>query len=188
MGDDQIIELFFARKQSAVAAAQEAYGKYCHTIAFNILHSPEDAEECVSDTMLRAWQSIPPQRPARLRLFLAKITRNLAFDRYRHDRAAKRGGGEIEAVLDELAECVPSDEDIEADLDRRELSAAISDFLRTQPPRERQVFLRRYFYASPVKDIASEFGLTANHTSVMLRRTRDKLVRYLYEEGYTDET
>lgn len=188
MGDDQIIDLFFARDQSAVAAALEVYGKYCHTVAYNILHSTEDAEECVSDAMLRAWQSIPPQKPNRLRLFLAKITRNLAFDRYRFDRAEKRGGGEIEAVLDELAECIPSGEDIEADIDRRELSAAISDFLRTQPPRERQVFLRRYFYASPVKDIASEFGLTANYTSVMLRRTRDKLIKYLYEEGFTDET
>lgn len=188
MGDDQIIALFFARKQSAIAAAQETYGAYCHTIAFNILHSSEDAEECVSDTMLRAWQSIPPQKPDRLRLFLAKITRNLAFDRYRHDRAAKRGGGEIEAVLDELAECIPSNEDIEADLDRRELSGAISEFLRTQPPRERQVFLRRYFHAAPVKEIAREFGLTANYTSVMLRRTRDKLVKFLNEEGYTNET
>lgn len=184
MDDEQIIGLFFDRNQTAIAAAQDAYGKYCFSIADNILHSSEDAEECVSDTMLRAWLSIPPQHPHRLRLFLGKITRNLAFDRYRHDRALKRGGGEFEAILDELAECVASSEDVEADFDRRALFEAISDFLRNQPVRERQVFLHRYFYAEPIKDIARAFGLNANHTSVLLRRTRAKLVRFLTEEGF----
>lgn len=184
MDDEQIIGLFFARKQSAIAAAQDAYGKYCFSVADNILHSPEDAEECVSDTMLRAWQTIPPQHPYHLRLFLAKITRNLAFDRYRRDHTQKRGGGEFEAILDELAECVASSEDVEADFDRRALFHAMSDFLRSQPVRERQVFLRRYFYAQSVKDIAREFGLSANHTSVLLRRTRARLVNFLTEEGF----
>ncbi len=186
MVDAEIISLFFERSEKAIAAAQETYGAYCFTVAENVLHNREDAEECVSDTMLRAWQSIPPQKPMRLRLFLAKITRNLAFDRYRRDHAEKRGGGEIEAVLDELAECVPSEEDVEADFDRRALAQCISDFLREQPQRERQIFLRRYFYADSVKDIAQEFGLNANHTSVLLRRTRQKLIQYLKKEGYVE--
>lgn len=185
MDDEQIITLFFARDEKALAAAQDAYGKYCFSIAENVLHSREDAEECVSDTMLRAWQSIPPQHPSRLRLFLGKITRNLAFDRYRRSRTLKRGGGEIEAVLDELSECVASNEDVEGDFDRRELSRSISSFLRELPQRDRQIFLKRYFYAEPVKDIAQSLGMNANHTSVILRRVRQKLLDHLEKEGYT---
>lgn len=188
MEDEAIIALFFAREESAISAAQNVYGNYCFSIADSILHSREDAEECVSDTMWRAWNAIPPQRPSRLRLFLGKITRNLAFDRYRRSKAEKRGGGEVETALDELAECIPSEENIEADFDRRALSECISRFLREQPQRERQIFLRRYFYAEPVKEIAKSMGLNANHTSVLLRRTRAKLAAYLKKEGYFHET
>ena len=179
MEDETIIALFFAREQSAISAAQDAYGSYCFSIANQILHSREDAEECVSDTMWRAWNAIPPNRPERLRLFLGKITRNLAFDRYRRMRAEKRGGGEMDAILEELSEVIPAEDNVEEDFDRRELSRCISSFLREQPQRER--------HAEPVKDIARAFGLSANHTSVLLRRTRAKLVVYLKKEGYQHE-
>lgn len=184
MEEEQIIALFWNRNEQAITAAQDAFGSYCFSIAENILHSHEDAEECVSDTWLRAWQSIPPQRPARLRLFLGRITRNLAFDRYRARTAAKRGSGEMEAVLDELGECIASPEDVEQELDKRELQRCINDFLRGLPYRERQMFLRRYYYAEPVKDIAADFGLGSNHASVILKRTRARLLAHLKKEGY----
>lgn len=187
MDDGNIIELFWQRDETAIAEVDEKYGSYCRTIADNILHSHEDAEECVSDTWLRAWQSIPPQRPMRLRLFLAKITRNLAFDRYRQRTAEKRGGGAMEAVLDELAECVADKSDVETEVDGRALRTCISTFLRSLPYRERSLFLRRYFYAEQVNDIAADNDMSANHVSVILRRTRKKLQQYLAKEGFFDE-
>lgn len=188
MNDDQIIDLFWQRQEAAITAAEEAYGSYCFSIADNILHSRQDAEECVSDTWLRAWQSIPPQRPVRLRLFLAKITRNLAFDRYRMHNAAKRGSGEMDAVLEELEECIASPDNVEQEYDRRALQRCINVFLRTLSYRERQIFLRRYFYAESVKEIADTFGIGSNHASVILKRTRAKLRDYLIKEGFLDET
>ncbi len=188
MQDTEIIELYFKRDESAIAMTEKAYGKYCFSIAENILHNPQDSEECVSDALLRAWQSIPPQKPTRLKLFLAKIARNLAFDRYRMRHAEKRSGDEMAVVLDELEECIASSEDIEAEYEQKDLKEIINAFLRTLPVRERQIFLRRYFYAEPVKDIANMFGLNQNHVSVILKRTRKKLGEHLKEEGYFYET
>lgn len=186
MDDEQIIDLFWKRQEAAITAAEETYGSYCFSIAENILHSREDAEECVSDTWLRAWQSIPPQRPVRLRLFLAKITRNLAFDRYRMRSAAKRGSGEIHTVLEELEDCIASTDDVEQEFDRRDLQRSINAFLKTLSYRERQIFLRRYFYAEPVKEIAGDFGIGGNHASVILKRTRSKLREHLKKEGFLE--
>ena len=106
MNDQDILDLYFARSESAISATNEKYGKYCHTVAMNILYSHEDSEECVNDTWLRAWGAIPPKRPAMLRTFLGKITRNLALNRWEHTHAEKRGRGEPAAALDELTECV----------------------------------------------------------------------------------
>lgn len=186
MDDEQIIDLFWKRQEAAISAAEEAYGSYCFSIADNILHSREDSEECVSDTWLRVWQSIPPQRPVRLRLFLAKITRNLAFDRYRMRSAAKRGSGEIDSVLEELEDCIAAPEDVEQEYDRRDLQRCINTFLKTLSYRERQLFLRRYFYAEPVKEIARDFGIGGNHASVILKRTRSKLREHLKKEGFLE--
>ena len=184
MEDMQIIELYFARSQNAVRETEKAYGTYCFIIADNILHNQQDDEECVSDTWLRAWNSIPPQKPARLKLFLGKITRNLAFDRYRQKTAGKRGNGEFNAVLDELAECVASPDDVEKSFDEKMLRQGLNQFLKSLPQRERQIFLKRYFYAESVKNIAEEFQLTANHCTVILKRVRKKLQTYLEEEGF----
>ena len=185
MEENEITELFWRRDERAISEAEKVCGSYCFSIAENILHSREDAEECVSDTLLRAWQSIPPQRPKRLRLFLGRITRNLAFDRYRAGRAAKRGGGEMEAVLEELEDCLASEENVEQSFDRKELQRSVNGFLRALPYRERQIFLRRYYYAEPVSSIAESFGLTGNHTSVILKRTRERLRRHLEKEGFS---
>ena len=183
MDDMQIIELYFARNQDAVKETEKEYGAYCFSIAENILHNQQDSEECLSDTWLRAWNAIPPSRPARLKLLLGKITRNLAFDRYRQKNAEKRNSS-FEAVLDELAECVASPEDVEKSFDAKALREGLNSFLKALPQRERQIFLKRYFYAQSVKEIAREYQMTANHCTVILKRVRKKLQNYLEQEGF----
>ena len=184
MEDMQIIQLYFDRNQDAVTETEKSYGTYCYCIADNILHNQQDSEECVNDTWLRAWNSIPPERPSRLKLFLGRITRNLAFDRYRRNHAHKRGKGEMDAVLDELAECIAGSEDVEQAFDAKMLRQMLNQFLKALPQRERQIFVKRYFYAEPVNQIAQEFQLTANHCTVILKRTRKKLQACLEQEGF----
>jgi len=184
MNDIQIIELYFNRNQDAIRETEKEYGAYCFSIADNILHNQQDDEECLNDTWLRAWHSIPPSRPARLKLFLGKITRNLAFDKYRQKTADKRGGGDFEAVLDELAECVASPENVEQAFDAKALRQNLNQFLKALPQRDRQIFLKRYFYAESVRNIAKEYQITANHCTVILKRVRKKLQIYLEQEGF----
>lgn len=184
MEDSQLIELFWQKNQDAITETARQYGAYCFAVAEHILHNPEDSEECVNDTWLRAWNAIPPQRPEVLRLFLAKITRNLAFNRFQARNAEKRGGGEIALVLDELGECLGGGADAAAEYEARELAQCIRRFVGTLPDRERNVLVRRYFFAEPAAEIARRYGLTENHVMVMLSRTRKKLRAYLLKEGY----
>lgn len=135
MNDKDIIQLYLNRDQRALSATAKKYGKYCTSIAKNILGNNEDAEECVNDTYLSTWNSIPPTIPTILSAFLGKITRNLAFNKYKHNHVMKRGNGEIAVVLDELAECVSGVDDVEQEIDRRELVATINSFLETLPPK-----------------------------------------------------
>ncbi len=183
MEDGQIIELYWQRDADAIAETAAKYGAYCFKVADGILHCAEDSEECVADTWLRAWNAIPPQRPGALRMFLAKITRGLAFDRFRAGNAEKRGGGELPLVLDELAECLPGVEDVEAVCEERELGQCIRRFVRELPERDGNVFVRRYFFAEPIAAIAKRYGLRESHVSVILNRTRKKLRAYLVMEG-----
>lgn len=184
MEDSQIIELFWRKNPEAISEAASKYGAYCSAIARNILHNTEDSEECVNDTWLHAWNAMPPQRPRVLRMFLAKITRNLSFDRFRARNAEKRGGGETALVLDELAECLAGETDVEAEYEGRELGRCIRRFVRVLPERDGNVFVRRYFFAEPVADIAKRYGLTENHVMVILSRTRRKLKNQLLKEGF----
>ena len=184
MTDNQIIALYWQRSETAISETADKYGAYCRTVADHILHSREDSEECVNDTWLRAWNAIPPQRPARLRMFLAKITRNLAFDKYKAQTAGKRGGGEAELILDELGECVSSDSDTESRFLARELEETVNRFVHTLPERDCDLFVRRYFFAEPIDAIAKRYGLSPNHVMVILSRTRQKLKAYLKKEGY----
>lgn len=184
MNDEEIIALYFARDEQALRRTDEKYGAYCFTLANRILNSPPDAEETVSDTYLKAWQTIPPTRPNVLRLFLAKITRNLAFSRWRSETAQKRGGGEMPLVLDELAECIGSNTDVGARLDARELTRTIAAFLDTQPQREQNVFLRRYFFAEDCREIGRRYAMKSEAVLQSLSRTRKKLKKYLIQEGY----
>lgn len=184
MEDKDIITLFLNRSGDAIKTAQAEYGAYCYRIAENICRDSRDAEECVNDALLAAWNAIPPQDPASLKLFLARIVRNLAFNRYNESHAEKRGGGETALVLDELAECLQSGESVESEIDRRQLCELIRGFVKELPKKERQIFVRRYFYTEPLTDIAKLCGMTENSVSVTLHRTRKKLKELLKKEGF----
>lgn len=185
MEDQQIVQLYLERNEQAVAETKAKYGAYCHSLAAAILNNDADAEEAVNDTWLRAWNSIPPQQPAVLKLFLAKITRNLAFNARRNQSAQKRGGGEVDLALEELRDCVPAPGDVHDALAGQELARVIQDFLQTQIPRDRSIFVRRYFNVESIGTIADRFGLTEVNTRKILSRTRAKLKDYLTKEGYT---
>lgn len=175
MDDNGIIRLYWDRNDQAIRATTEKYGHYCKAIAKNILNSEEDAEECVNDTYLNAWNSMPTHWPEQLAAFLGKITRNLSFNKYRHNHAEKRGGGEMALVLEELADCVSDVDDVEKTIDRQELIKAIDRFVRNLPIEKRNLFVRRYWYADSVSDIASGSGMKQGTVSKTLERTRKQL-------------
>ena len=183
MDDRQIIALYNERSEAALSETAKKYGRYCRTIAYNILFSEEDTEECVNDTWLRAWESIPPQCPERLSAFLGKITRNLALNRYKHNTREKRGGGQTLLVLEELAECIPGGNSTEADAEGALLVDVLNRFLEEQPAEKRKVFLRRYWYLCSVKEIAEDFGLSESNVKMTLLRMRSKLKQTLEKEG-----
>ena len=183
MDDKAILDLYWHRSEAAIAETDQKYGAYCFCIANNILNSREDSQESVCDTWLAAWNSMPPKRPALLSAFLGIITRCISLDRWKQRSRLKRGGGEIELCLEELEDCVSGSESIEDKLIRRQTVSAVNRFLATLSETERKIFLCRYWYLDPVKDIAERFQLSPNHTSVMLRRIRQKLNAYLAKEG-----
>ncbi len=184
MEDREIVNLYWERNSSAIKETASKYGGYCKAIAKNILGNNEDAEECVNDTYLNTWNSIPPNRPNVLSTYLGKITRNLSFDRFRHRHADKRGGGEIELVLEELGECVSGADSVEQKVEKKELVRAINSFLDTLSQEKCSIFLCRYWYAIPVSEIATRFGMNKGNVSVTLNRIRGKLKIYLIEKGY----
>lgn len=184
MEDKAILDLYFARDEMAIAETDRKYGGYCYSVANRILNSREDSEETVSDTLLKTWHSIPPHRPDILKLFLARITRNLAFTRWRKGMAAKRGGGETELVLEELSDCIPGRERVDDRLNLHELARTIRAFLNAQPERDADIFLRRYFFVEDAESIAVRYGMKRTTVNVILSRTRAKLKNYLKQEGY----
>ena len=182
MKDTEIIDLYWARDQQAIAETQKAYGKYCYSIAWHILFNKEDSDECVNDTWLRAWNAIPPKRPGRLEVFLGTITRNLSLDRWKERHTMKRGNGEMMLALDELAECVPDMHGTEEQVEAAELERLLNEFLHSLPERECNVFLRRYWYVEEYNEIAKRYGMKLNTVKTCLFRTRAKLRSYLEEE------
>lgn len=183
MEDNLIVELFWQRDEGAIAATRARYGGYCRTVAMQILQNGEDAAECENDTYLRAWDSIPPDRPHRLGAYLGAITRRLALDRWRRTHAHKRGAGQVWLSLDELGECVPAANGVESAVEAAEMGERITDFLRTLPRIECDVFLRRYWYFDSVEQIALRYGFTHSKVKMTLKRTRDKLRVLLEKEG-----
>ena len=184
MEDAEIVQLYWERDEQAIPATAEKYGSYCTSNANNILGNSEDAEECVNDTYLKAWNAIPPQRPSILPAFLGTITRNLSFNRYKYNTAGRRGGGETAVVLEEIAGVVSGADDVEQEINRRELIQAIDDFLASLPAHKRKIFVCRYWYFDPVAEIAARSGMTENHVSVTLNRLRAQLRRCLTERGF----
>ena len=184
MDDEKIVQLYCERNEQAIQETANKYGNYCNSIAKNILGNNEDAEECVNDTYLNTWNSIPPHKPKMLSTFLGKIVRNLAFNRYKHNHANKRGGGELPLVLDELAECVSGNDNIADAFVMKELVSAINEFLSTLPEVKRNIFIRRYWYTESIVDIAKSYDMESTAVSMMLNRIRSKLHNYLIERGY----
>lgn len=185
MEDTQIVELYFNRNESAITETAQKYGKYCFSIAYNILMSRADAEETVNDTYLGAWRAIPPHRPQQLNTFLGKITRRLALMKWKARTAQKRGGGETAIALEELGECISDGDTPERMMEMKELSQHLNTFLKTVQDTEQRIFIRRYWYLYPVRTIAAEFGFSESKVKSMLSRTRKKLAAYLQKEGIT---
>ena len=184
MEDKEIIDLFCKRHEKAIECIAEKYHKYCFTIANNILSNQEDSEECVNDTWFKVWQSIPPTIPVYLRVFVGKIVRNLSFDRYRANHSAKRGGGEMALVLDELSDVIAGSDDVEVEYERKELVAAINEFLYSVSERDRDIFVRRYFYVETTDKIAKSHDISEKNALMILSRTRNKLRTYLTEKEF----
>lgn len=181
MDDEQIIELFFERNEEALSAVSLKYGRYCDIIVKNVIVSASDAEECVNDTLLDVWNSIPPNKPENLRTYVGKIARNNALDRLKRDTAKKRGG-EMQAIVDELAD-FSSDYSVEAVAEQRELLAEINNFLQRLTERKRKVFVLRYWYCCEVSEIATVTGLTEANVYNVIKRERKKLLEYLRKRG-----
>ncbi len=183
MDDQMIVQLYWERSEQAIRETDQKYGGYCYAIAKNILENKEDAQECVNDTYLAAWNTIPPKRPSVLATFLGKITRHISIDRWRARGAYKRGGGQVVMALEELEECVASKETVEKTYARKELLAAYRRFIEKLPAAERRVFLLRYWYLDSIGDIAQKCGFSESKIKSMLHRTRQKLKKCLAQEG-----
>ncbi len=185
MEDRDILDLLQKRDEAALRETKEKYGAYCLAVARNILGSEEDAEECLSDALLKLWNAVPPAEPKDLRAYLAKLTRGVAIDRLRAAGAQKRGGGEGSLALDELGECVFGAGDAESEVMARALGEAVDRFLRRQNARDRALFVRRYFFAEGCAEIARRFGMRENSVSAALMRLRRRLRNDLEKEGFT---
>ena len=183
MTDQEIVLLYFQRSEEAIAQTEAKYGRLCHSIAANILRDAADAEEVVNDCWWKTWESIPPQWPERLSAFVSRIARNLALSRLKHRTAQKRGGGEVQLALEELAEFLPGSSSPQQTLEERELAQHIDAFLARLDDTTRNVFLSRYWYFASLADIAACSGFRESKVKSMLFRTRKKLLNYLQEEG-----
>ena len=175
--DTEIVELYFARNEQAIRETDAKYGKLCLQISMDIVNSQPDAEECLNDTYLKTWNSIPPTRPASLCAFVCRIVRNLSLNRLRDMRAAKRNR-ELTLSLQELESCIPLSES------SSQLPDLLNDFLSSLNKEDRALFVGRYWYARPVQDLAARLDLTSNAASIRLHRIREKLRAYLTERGY----
>lgn len=182
MDDSAIVKLYFARSEQAIRETDAQYGKYCYAIAYNILANREDSEESVNDTYLSVWNAIPPKRPVSLAPFLGKIVRHISIDMWRKQSAAKRGGGQMPLVLDELQECISAGESPEKQYEEKELAGRVAAFVSGLSQTERRVFVCRYWYLDSAVQIAERFGFTESKVNSMLHRLRKKLKKFLEQE------
>ncbi|WP_058764277.1 RNA polymerase sigma factor [Exiguobacterium chiriqhucha] len=178
MDDQAIIDLYWQRSERAIEATAQKYGGYCHTISYNILHSREDADECVNDTYMKAWQAIPPTRPVRLAAYLAKLVRNVSLNMYEKANAKKRGAGQVPLIVSELEHCLSSSVATDS-----EVVEMLNDFLARLPQETRQIFMGRYFHFQSIKDIATMRHVSESKVKMVLLRTRNDLKQVLEAEG-----
>ena len=183
MDDNKIIELYWNRSEKAISETATKYGGYCYTIAYNILSNSEDSEESVNDTWLAAWNTMPPKRPKLLAAFLGKMTRYISLDRWKNRIAAKRGGGAVPLVLEELEECISGEDSVEGEYLKKEFAMMMNQFMENLPETERKVFMCRYWYMDSIEDIAERFSFSESKVTSMLHRTRGKLRKMLEQEG-----
>ena len=184
MEDQEIIARFFARDEEGLTAARARYEPYCAAVARNLLTDPRDQEECLSDTWLRAWNAIPPQRPRSLGAFLAKITRNLAINRLRDGNAQRRGGGQVPLALEELGECVSPEGSPEGELDRQAAEEALNRFLDGLPPLQRETIVLHYFDGFTPAEIARMTGTPLSTVRWRLNTAKHTLAQWLKEEEH----
>jgi len=184
MDDEVILDLYWDRNESAIRETEKKYGAYCRSIAWNILRDKADTEETLNDTWMKTWDAIPPQRPNVFSVWLGTITRNLSINRLRRADAKKRKAHRLELSYEELQECVPGRDDMEAYFSAQELGALLDEFLRQLPLKDRCVFLRRYWYMDTGREIARRYHMTEAGVKSNLHRTRIKLREFLQKEGY----
>lgn len=182
MEDSAIIALYFDRNEAAIRETDNKYGAFCHKIAFNILSVNEDTEECVSDTYMKVWNLIPPERPIKFMAWLGKIVRNTALSIYTKLHAKKRFNG-MELMLDELSECIPSGVSLEKELEDKEITAALNTWLKSVSAEERYLFIRRYWYGDAVNELAKQQKVSPHTMTQRLYRIREKLKLYFEREG-----
>lgn len=183
MNDEQIIFMYFERNEDAITQTKAKYGAYCMKIAMNILNDRLDSEECLNDTWLGAWRSIPPQHPRNLAAYLGKITRNLSINRYKARHTEKRAINEFAISLDELSECIPGGDAAANDALAEDIGKSISEFLRSQKTLDRRVFVCRYFYCDSIADIAEHFEISESRAKSLLFRMRSKLKMHLAQNN-----
>lgn len=188
LSDAEIVSMFNARDETAISAASRKFGGYCGTVVNGILNNPQDAEECLNDTWLKAWESIPPHNPQNLGAFLATLAKNISLNRYNQTHAKKRGCGEISLVLEELAECSSEKNNVEKAYEHKLLVEAVNDFLGSLPRNKRDLFVLRYWYCLSTAEIAKKTGaLNRGSVSVMLLRIRRALAAHLKKQGFLDD-
>ena len=181
--DSRIIAMLEQRDEQALTVIREQFGAMCYQVAYRITGSREDAEECVNDTLMAVWDSIPPQKPDRLAPYLASLASRRAINRYKQTHSEKRGGTQFTSALDELAEVIPSAENVERQVERRELTDALTKWLRTLSPEHRRIFMQRYFYSESIQAVAQANQMSADAVKMLLMRLRRKLQKHLRKEG-----
>ena len=184
MTDEKIIDLYFERSETAIAETDAKYGKYCRYISHNILRDEGASDEAVNDTYVKTWNTIPPKRPESLKAYLGRICRNLSLNLYEAMRAKKRGGDQVALLLDELSECIP-DSSVGEIGDNIALRELINRFVASLSDKARVIFVRRYFYAASISEIARDYSVSEGNVSIILMRSRQKLKEILIKEGYT---
>ena len=183
MEDLAIVDLYWARDERAIAESDSKYGRMLSSLSYSLTGSHEDAEECVNDTYVAAWNSMPEDRPDLLGAYLSKIVRRISIDRFRSTHRQKRGGSGADVVLDELGECIPDSWDVQADFENGRLRGVLNGFIGSLPRERRDVFVLRYFCSRSVAEIADQLGLSQGKVKTMLHRTRLALKQLLEEEG-----